>query len=181
MMYSKNTIVFLTFLSSLQRLVYGGFPTGSETAQEGIEETILQVLQTGLNTLEFNEVESIASKCSVSSQVSCKVSRTGEDCEDLVVPIEECGDMNLDFTFTYCNLENEFVVLKRDETKALIDTRNVDGLNLNTLTVGECRSKTVTKKVDTCRRFFSASLKVEGLRGGRPGGEDLDYCYAVSN
>lgn len=168
-------VIFLTLLQGVMCAV-----TGSEATQEGIEETIIQVLQTGMHTVELLEEESILSKCNVSSQVTCKVSSTGQDCEELVVPIDQCGETNLDFTFTYCNLEDEFIALKSDKTVALVDTKQVNGLNLSNLKKGECRSETVTRKVNTCRRFFSASLKVEGSRGGRPGGIDQDYCYAVS-
>jgi hypothetical protein len=154
--------------------------TGSEATKEGIEETIIQVLQTGMHTVELLEEESIQSKCKVSSQVTCKLSSTGQDCDDLVVPIDQCGETDLDFTFTYCNLENEFIALKSDKTIGLVNTKAINELNLSNLNKGECRSETVTRKVNTCKRFFSASLKVEGLRGGRPGGIDQDYCYAVS-
>ncbi|GFH57320.1 hypothetical protein CTEN210_13796 [Chaetoceros tenuissimus] len=37
-----------------------------------------------------------------------------------------------------------------------------------------CREVEVTAEVNTCKRFFSASLKVEGLRNGVRN----DYCYA---
>jgi len=110
----------------------------------------------------------------VTAEVSCIVSGTGQDCDDIVVPLDQCSkEVDMDFQFRYCsNEQNSDINLDKDLTSALVETSSYDGLNKNTLSPGSCRTQTITRKINTCKRFFSASLKVEGIREGTG-----DYCY----
>ncbi len=126
--------------------------------------------------------------CDVSAAVSCTVNRTGRECNNLVVPLDNCGDEDLTFTFTYCSLEPTATIRLREGntsgnidmeslppgTMAFIHTQPVD-FDLSDLPPGKCRTVRETKSVNTCWKTIDASLKVEGWRGN---GEDGDYCYA---
>ena len=63
-----------------------------------------------------------------------------------------------------------------EKTTALIETVPVDGLNYNDLSPGTCHEFSIVRKIATCKRFYSASLKVEGKRGNDYA--NGDYCYA---
>jgi hypothetical protein len=147
---------------------------------KSLEDTIFRVIETGLSSVDVMPVDNIeldVKKCAVTSSVTCVVTATGDDCEDLVVPIEECRDIDMTFTYKYCNNEEILnVQLLPDKTTALIETLAIQGLNYADLSPKECREVSITRKIDTCKRFFSASLKVEGKRG--EDFENGDYCYA---
>ena len=149
-----------------------------DTITKSLEGTIFKVIETGLNGVDVVPIEipdTSTDRCSVTSSVTCIITATGEDCEDLFVPIEECGDMELTFDYKYCSKEDRRDVrLFPELTTALIETVPVDGLNYNNLSPKRCHEFSITREVDTCKRFFSASLKVEGRRGNA----ENDYCYA---
>jgi hypothetical protein len=123
--------------------------------------------------------------CEVSASVSCVVEETGQPCDKLIVPMEDCQEEDMTFTFVYCNEDSEFVIdLRAGDTKgdinmrdlppgtmAFVHTQPVD-INLNDLLPGQCRTIRTTRAVDTCWDMIDASLKVEGWRG------DGDYCFA---
>jgi len=127
--------------------------------------------------------------CDVSSKVSCVVQRTGQPCEELTVPRNECGAETMKFTFRYCNNEMERVALMFGDTS---NPENIDMYNLpqgtmafiyrnpididiSDMAPGECRTFVETRNVNTCRETIEASLKIEGWRGA---GNSGDYCYA---
>jgi hypothetical protein len=112
--------------------------------------------------------------CAVSATVSCTVDATGQDCEDIIVPIETCNTATpMTFEFEYCNNNvNQPVSLHQDKTIALVETVPV-ALNNADMRAGECFRKFAKRNINTCKRFFSASLKVEGLLA-----DESDYCYA---
>lgn len=146
---------------------------------KSLEDTIFKVIETGLNGVDVMQVEKVeldTRQCALTSSVTCVVASTGADCDELVVPIEECRDIDMTFTYRYCNNEEQRdVVLIPDKTRALIETLAIDGLNSSVLAPKECREVSITRQIDTCKRFFSASLKVEGKRGDDF--ENGDYCF----
>lgn len=118
-------------------------------------------------------------ECEVTSQVSCFLTNApGVECDDIIVPLSECGNTPMTFTFEYCNTAQYAIDFKKesgqDLTIAKIETVNVD-LNLSTLQPGACRQVVENRLINTCKRFFSASLKVEALQNTVD-----DYCYGTS-
>ena len=113
--------------------------------------------------------------CSITSDVYCEVDSTGQSCNNLSVPREDCNEQEpMTFTFEYCsNEQTEDVQLIADRTNALIETVPVQNLDTRDLPPGVCRTRRVRRNINTCKRFFSASLKVEGKRQNPE-----DYCFA---
>jgi hypothetical protein len=90
---------------------------------KSLEDTIFRVIDTGLANLDVMQVDNVeldVQKCTVTSSITCVVTSTGDDCENLVVPIEECRDIDMTFTYRYCNEEQRDVQLIPDKTRALI-------------------------------------------------------------
>ncbi|GFH57321.1 predicted protein [Chaetoceros tenuissimus] len=120
-----------------------------------------------------------AKLCNVVPTVTCRVKATGQDCENLIISKDQCRPMDMNFTFKYCNKEDREVEIfpgtGPNKTKAVIDTIPVAGINANPVKPGQCRELTVTRSIDTCRKFYSASFEFNGRRGldWRNG----DYCY----
>lgn len=147
-----------------------------------IEDTIYKVINTGLNAIDVAPVaadsyEYANDKCSISSTVTCELD--GEKCENLIIPIEDCGLTDMTFTFKQCNNEvgNPLSLFKSSaKTQALVEMEEVKELSLDDLAPQTCREVSVVKTINTCKRFFSASLKLEGKRGPKTDGSD--YCYA---
>jgi hypothetical protein len=112
--------------------------------------------------------------CAVTASVSCTVDATGQDCDDIIVPIESCNTATpMTFEFEYCNNNvNQPISFHEEKTIALVETIPV-ALNYADLRAGECFRRIVTRNINTCKRFFSASLKIEGLLA-----DESDYCYA---
>ena len=117
---------------------------------------------------------SSATTCAVTASVSCTVDATGQDCDDIIVPLEACNTATpMTFEFEYCNYSvNQSVSLHEDKTIALVQTVPA-ALTYADMRPGECFRRVVTRNIDTCKRLFSASLKVEGLLA-----DESDYCYA---
>mmetsp|Transcript_27828 Transcript_27828/g.41250 ORF Transcript_27828/g.41250 Transcript_27828/m.41250 type:complete len:1361 (-) Transcript_27828:174-4256(-) len=151
-----------------------------DAVAKGLEDTIYRAIETGLNGVDIVPVDAVGAlveECFVTSSVTCVVTKTGQDCEDLVIPIEQCRDIDMTFTYKYCSIEEDNDVrIIPGKTTALIETIPVVGLNYNDLRPGRCREFSINRKIDTCKRFYSASLKVEGKRGNDF--ENGDYCYA---
>jgi hypothetical protein len=106
--------------------------------------------------------------CQVSAHVGCVIKGTGEECEDIVVPYEECGPTDMVFEFKYCNNEPNDVLDFRDGERgaiALINTVQQNGIVTKDLPPGRCRTKKFTKSIDTCKGSFAASLEINGNRG----------------
>ncbi len=144
--------------------------------------------KTTMKREETTPTKSPTSKCDVTADVSCVVQRTGQNCQDLVVPLNECGEETMTFTFEYCNNEiNDEISLIEGDTSGVIDMRNLpkgtmafihtEPVNIETLYLppGYCQPIVVTRTVSTCRSHIEASLKVEGWRGE---GENGDFCFA---
>jgi len=155
---------------------------GDNSVAGTLEDTIMKAIETGLNGVAIvpvDEIDPDPEKCSVTSSVTCVVTATGEDCEDLVIDIDQCDSkpnpIGMTFTYRYCNeeMEND-IKLINVKTTALIDTTPVTGLNYDNIPPGNCREFSISRDIDSCKRFFSSSLKVEGKRGNEEG----DYCYA---
>ena len=151
-----------------------------ESVTKGLEDTIYSAIEStleGINILPVSALDDQGDVCHITSSVTCLVTDTGKDCEDLVIPIEQCRDIDMTFTYRYCSVEvDNDVRLIPQKTIALIETLPVDGLNYNDLSPGKCREFSIVRKIDTCKRFYSASLKVEGKRGNDF--DNGDYCYA---
>ena len=144
--------------------------------------------RTNIAREEFIPTKSPTSKCDVTAEVSCVVDQTGQNCGNLVVPLDDCGREEMTFTFEYCNTEVfEDVMLIEGNASGNIDMRNLpkgtmafihkDPVKLDTfyLPPRSCQSVVVTKAVSTCRSFIDASLKLEGWRGDGGAG---NFCYA---
>ena len=118
------------------------------------------------------------SNCEISSEVTCTVGNSKTKCEDYVVPKRTCEEEPLSFSFKYCNNDPEHKLdIRETKTVALIDAEAVSGLNLSDLGSGQCRTKKVTKMINTCKNSFGASLKIEGWRKDGSG----DYCYGYDS
>lgn len=145
-----------------------------------IEDTIFKVIETGLSAVEVLPADLPQDEpetCSISSSVKCTVSSTGRNCESLIVPMEECGLLEMTFDFKFCNNEeNNVLTLFKAKTEALVEMEPLTTFDLNNLSPKGCTEFSVKKKMNTCKRFFSSSLKVEGKRGTKLDGSD--YCYA---
>ncbi len=129
--------------------------------------------------------------CNVRSKVSCIVANTGERCEDLTVPMSECGIETFKFSFEYCNYEESESVdlIYGDNTGNNIDMfslprgtmafvfRSPVELSIEELPPRVCRTIVAKRTLSTCRPTIEASLKVEGWRGA---GEVGDYCFGKS-
>ena len=119
-------------------------------------------------------------ECHVTSQVSCVMANDpATACEDIVVPLGNCSTAEMTFTFNYCNTGTKYPVRFKkvdgeDLTIAKIETKSVN-LDLTRLPAGSCHSVQETRIINTCKRFFSASLKVEALQV-----RVHDYCYGES-
>ena len=137
---------------------------------------------------ELPPTRSPTSKCDVTADVSCVIQRTGQKCDDLEVPLTQCGEELMTFTFEYCSKETNFdITLIEGDTSGNIDMRNLpkgtmafihtEPINIDEfyLSPGYCWPIVVTRPVSTCRSFIDASLKIEGYRGD---GGTGDYCFA---
>jgi hypothetical protein len=121
--------------------------------------------------------------CAVTARVKgCNLFPSGDDCDDIVVPLDSCNEEEqMIFEFEYCNFETDgakAITLIPQKTIALIETVSVSDLDTSKLLPGECHTRRELRKVNTCKRFFSASLKVEGWREF-PYYTDGNYCHAV--
>ena len=145
-----------------------------------IEDTIFNVINTGLSAIDVapvNVADYDSGKCSISSSVTCEETSTGENCENLIIPIDECGTKAMTFTFKFCNNEEDNILkLFKAKTEALVEMTGIEELNNDNLPPKSCREVSVVKEINTCKRFFSSSLRVEGKRG--PNTDGSDYCYA---
>jgi len=146
--------------------------------KQGLEDITYRAIETNQNGVNIMPVKALnleGDKCFVTSSVTCMVDRTGEDCNDYIVPINECNTEELmKFTFEYCNNEDTFLKFHTQKFMALVETLPVSGFDLTDLPSKECRYFTEIRPINTCKRFFSSSLKLEGWRDGGAG----DYCYA---
>jgi hypothetical protein len=153
---------------------------GNDSVAKTLEDTIFKAIETGLNGVDIVPIDGIDPNfraCSITSSVTCAITSTLDDCEDFVIPLEQCRDIDMTFTYRYCNKEkDDDVTFISEKTTALFETLPIEGLNYNDLSPGKCHEFSITQKIDTCKRFFSASLKVEGTKG--PDFENGDYCYA---
>jgi hypothetical protein len=171
---------FILLIGSLVVRSFAEEDVEHSAVSKSLEETIFKVIETGLHSVDIMPIENIernVNKCAVTSTVTCVVTSTGNDCDDLVVPIEECRDIEMTFTYKYCsNEEQRNVQLIPEKTTALIETLTINGMNYDSLSPKQCREISITRNIDTCKRFFSASLKVEGKRGNDF--QNGDYCFA---
>jgi len=122
----------------------------------------------------WNEIKRPQGDCDISAEVSCKVGDV--DCNDLVVPLDRCGEVGATYKFKYCNKEASRVIdLKESRLVAQVtnETIVVPELVTNSLLPDTCRTRTITKPLDTCRNASSLSLKVEGWLENTN-----SYCYA---
>ena len=58
------------------------------------DESVYRAIETGLNGVEIVQVD----ECFITSSATCAVTDTDKDCEDLVIPIEQCRDIDMTFT-----------------------------------------------------------------------------------
>jgi hypothetical protein len=123
-------------------------------------------------------VQSPATECEISASISCTYDKTGQSCDSLVISQNECSLTDrVTFEFTYCSDDDQHdIILRQDKTFALVETIPVDNMNKDPLRPGECRRLQAKRRVNTCKRFFSAGLKVEGKRPNVDG-----YCFAYDH
>jgi hypothetical protein len=144
--------------------------------------------KTFINRLELAPTRSPTSKCNVSTSITCRVDRTNQSCDKLIVPFEDCGQEDMTFAFEYCNDEvSDDIALRLGDTSGVIDMKNLPTgttafihtnpvrINKLHLSPGECWTITETRSVSTCRPNIDASLKVDGWRGKGAVG---DFCFA---
>ncbi len=108
--------------------------------------------------------------CEVSAQVSCRLNDgTRRRCGALkYTPYEECGEVDLTWTYRYCNLNfNSTVTLRPTLTVPLLHTMDIsditnDSFDKSPMKVGACRQYSVDKVVDSCEKHTTvASLKIK--------------------
>ena len=146
-----------------------------------VDESVYRAIEPGLNGVEIVPVDALdarVDKCFITSSATCAVTDTETYFEDLVILIEQCRNVDMTFTYRYCSVEEDNDVrLIPEKTTALVETIPVDGLNYyNNLSPGTCHGISIVRKIDSCKRFYNASLKVEGKRGNECA--NGDYCYA---
>ena len=72
------------------------------------------------------------SPCKVTSQVTCKIAGTNNDCDDIVVPLSECEeDKEMTFEFEYCNLEESGFVDLDFRSNARVESSFVKDLDIS--------------------------------------------------
>lgn len=113
--------------------------------------------------------------CSMTANIYCQVDSTQTACDNLSVPFAQCNSEEpMTFTFEYCSNEQQAIIdLNPEKTIALVETIPVQNFDTRDIAPGVCRTRTVRRNINTCKPFFSASLKVEGNRLNSDG-----YCYA---
>jgi len=169
----------MRFGSVLYYLVFATAKANDTIAtKQGLEDITYRAIETTQNGVDIVPVEGLdleGDECFVTASVTCRVDRTGEDCKDYIVPINECNTEELmKFTFEYCNKEDTFLKFHTQKFMALVERLPVSGFDLTDLPSKECRYFTEIRPINTCKRFFSSSLKFEGRRDGGVG----DYCNA---
>ena len=222
-MKMRNAIIFLA--STILPMVASEDSASATVNENGavtnmnsvIEESVLQIVNAGLGVNIESVIDPRAnrpreSECAISASVSCTDPISGQKCDDLFVPIDECGPTELSFTFKYCNNEKEkYVQLYSDKSGALVEAIKVDlnmhihvdgdgyteyetkdeesdeiekqmklNYNFPALAPNTCKEFTADRVINTCKRFFSSSLKIHGMTGDSKGSysDNSDVCYA---
>ena len=103
--------------------------------------------------------------CLVTAEIDCFVVSDNSDCKDLNVRRDLCSTIDVMMSYTFCNKEDEQIVLRPELTEASF--YNDFSLTLDTSNVKpkECRTMYRQLRIDTCKRnWIVASLKIEGWK-----------------
>lgn len=113
--------------------------------------------------------------CFPTANVKCNLRSDNSKCEDIIVKPGECGVVPVQYKFKFCNTNNKLAVsLKANKTFGKIFNKKIQ-MNTKPLLPGECRTKKVNFKLNTCnKKMITGQLKVEG----KIPIEGDDYCYA---
>mmetsp|Transcript_5747 Transcript_5747/g.8329 ORF Transcript_5747/g.8329 Transcript_5747/m.8329 type:complete len:1030 (+) Transcript_5747:129-3218(+) len=116
-------------------------------------------------------------ECDVSTNVECTL-ENGVDCNNVILPVESCGAMKADYSFTYCNNDSTEVSLFK-KTRVVIKKLTYSDLDKSVLKSGECRIYTQSQDVDTCEGF-AAQIILIGSTTNNNGSEDECFSYTFS-
>jgi hypothetical protein len=146
----SNLLTTMRFGSMLYYLIVATAKVNDTIAtKQGLEDITYRAIETNQNGVDIVPVKALnleGDKCCVISSVTCMVDtgRTGEDCNDYVVPMNECNTEELmNFNFKYCNNEDTFLKFHTQEFMALVEMSPVSGFDLTDLPSKECRYFTV--------------------------------------
>lgn len=123
----------------------------------------------------------IGEYCDSETEVDCKIvagEYEGSSCEVLQnIRWQDCALHEVEIDYTYCNnMLNSDIDLLPGGTVAKWKDEAV-GIDKSDLAKDTCRSKKVTRTIDSCQEQFSASYKGQGwVKGFR--GKNGYYCYA---
>lgn len=176
-------IIRIIVLSSLSELsLANDMVIGSATANSGTDDDF------GYYSISHGSESALSGEhCLITSKISCTLNEEApaRPCSDLKdTPHNECSDVDLVWTYEFCNL-NEFdsVTLRPMLTIPLFHTEMVSDISnisfdKTKMKPNECRSYSLNRQVSSCDSHNTvASLKIEGYISGMRG-EDGYYCYA---
>ncbi|GFH57656.1 predicted protein [Chaetoceros tenuissimus] len=119
--------------------------------------------------------------CLARAEVDCIILETKEPCTNVIVDYGSCGLMDSVFTYKYCNeMDTYSINIKAGATEAKLNLSyksEIGELDVTNLPPNTCRVFEKTHKLDTCKKFFAASLKFEGWVKDHEL-ENGFYCYA---
>jgi len=109
---------------------------------------------------------------------SCKTD-DGTNCEDLYLKKDQCGDIDVELLFKYCNKSSRGPIkLLANPTKARVNGSTSQVTDLAPISPGACKEYTIMSKVSTCPRTFWTSFGAGGwLIPRKNNNYCLDYTY----
>jgi len=132
------------------------------------------------------EVKQSGANCNVSVGVTCKLKGgefAGRDCA--ILKSKPCStlteDRNLEFTYEYCNWNEDGVVLLDSLTTPRLNSKDIFGFDKTTMGKKECRVVLREKSFNTCEvGSTAAGMKLEGWVKGKVL-VDTYYCYGYDH
>lgn len=119
--------------------------------------------------------------CLATAEVDCIILKTKEPCTDVIVDYDSCGLVDSVFNYKYCNeMDTYSINIKAGATEAKLNLSyksEIGELDVTALPPNTCRVFEKPHKLDTCKKFFAASLKFEGWVKDHEL-ENGFYCYA---
>ncbi len=178
MMIFKNTLLLLTALCScLDVIVASSFSLGPNN-----EESVHIVPSTKAHDDIRRELRpNPGFNCLVTASIDCfVVSDRRTDCKELKIRRDLCGKIDVMMSYTYCNEEEDPIILREGLTQASIYDDFSLALNKKAMEPKECRTMYRQKAIDTCQRnWIVASLKVEGWKRFYENADN--YCFAYTH